>query len=338
VKVEYDPGDLTLPRTPLDHILPVRFAEGMPRTLGTAAKFGARGLFGGTVCGAVLSVIAAVAYPVDMLGTMLAAALVAGPIDAFVNLSKEARLNRRLAMSDAETRARSLIRDASEPEWHAIIAIMANDDPAVAEARTKMIARLAAVSMKCDEAQRYAKAEPASNAVALETAKKAARRICAQTVAEIDRIHLAMHGIDPVTRLEMSCQDIVEGASAPETGMDVRYVGRAHVARIVANAERALKLDPDLVDDTGARIDDLVRRHVPRLLQRHADATMMADVSALEVIDRDLDEGVEHVRVSVEEALSRLQGDHRQALQTEIGFLRLRRGNDIRLMQGLDLQ
>lgn len=327
MKVEYDPGDLTAPRTAMDRIIPVRFAQPMPKTLAIAATFGARGAFGGAVCGVVLSMIAAVAYPVDMLATLLAGALAAGPIDAFVNLSKDARLNRRLAVSDAETRARGLITSASEPEWHAIIAIMANDDPAVAEARTRMIARLAAISIKYDEAQRYAKTDHASNTVALETAKKAARRICAQTVAEIDRIHLATHGIDAVTRLEMSCQDIVEGDSAPETGMDVRYVGRAHVARIVANAERALKLDRDLVDDTGARIDDLVRRHVPRLLQRHADAAMMADVSALEGIDRDLDEGVEHVRASVEEALTRLQGDHRQALETEIGFLKLRRGS-----------
>lgn len=102
-------------------------------------------------------------------------------------------------------------------------------------------------------------------------------------------------------------------------------LGNAVVTRLAANAEAALAIDPDLVDSAGARIDALVRQHLPRLLQRHADLALHARIGDLAAADRDLEEGVELVRTSIEEAISGLNHERADALRSEVHFLRMRR-------------
>jgi hypothetical protein len=105
--------------------------------------------------------------------------------------------------------------------------------------------------------------------------------------------------------------------------------GRAHVDRLISKAEEALAIDPNMTDRQGARVDAAIHEHLPRLLQRHADTAKQARVEDLAETDRMLDEGVELIRLSVEEGLEGLRHEKADALRTEIGFLRLRRaGSD----------
>lgn len=101
--------------------------------------------------------------------------------------------------------------------------------------------------------------------------------------------------------------------------------GRAHVDRLIAKAEEALAIDPDLVDANGARIDAAIREHLPRLLRRHAETAKHVRIEDLARTDALLDDGVEMIRTSVEEGLDGLRDERADALRTEIAFLRLRR-------------
>lgn len=99
----------------------------------------------------------------------------------------------------------------------------------------------------------------------------------------------------------------------------------ARIGRIISTAERMLADHPDLVDGQGARVDDLIRIHVPRLLERHRVAAESASAKDLEAVDAQLDAGVEKVRESVQEAANAVHDDAMQALSTELRFLSLRR-------------
>lgn len=104
--------------------------------------------------------------------------------------------------------------------------------------------------------------------------------------------------------------------------------GRAHIDRLIAKAEEALAIKPDMVDAAGSRVDAAIRVHLPRLLQKHADMVRHSPVEELAGVDRMLDEGVELIRRSVEEGIADLRHEKADALRTEIGFLRMRRGPD----------
>lgn len=106
----------------------------------------------------------------------------------------------------------------------------------------------------------------------------------------------------------------------PHTG-----TGRAHIDRLISKAEEALALDPDMTDRQGARVDAAIHEHLPRLLKRHADTAKQARVEDLAETDRMLDEGVELIRLSVEEGLEGLRHEKADALRTEIAFLKMRR-------------
>lgn len=101
----------------------------------------------------------------------------------------------------------------------------------------------------------------------------------------------------------------------------------AALQRLIGLAENALSVDPDLVDDAGARLDHLVRQHLPRLLETHAAAARAAGPVDLAAVDDELTKGVEQVRASVEEALARDARHRFDALRTEVAFLSARRGS-----------
>lgn len=99
----------------------------------------------------------------------------------------------------------------------------------------------------------------------------------------------------------------------------------AALQRLIGLAEDALGEDPDLMDAGGNRVDDLVRRHLPRLLERHADAARSPS-SDLASVDGQLAVGVEEVRASIEEALNADARERFQRLSDEVRFLKMRRG------------
>lgn len=67
-------------------------------------------------------------------------------------------------------------------------------------------------------------------------------------------------------------------------------------------------------------------RHLSKPMSRHADSAGHATLEDLSSIDATLDQGLELVRLSLEEGLSGLHGEKVDALRTDIAFLRLRRG------------
>lgn len=126
-----------------------------------------------------------------------------------------------------------------------------------------------------------------------------------------------------LSSFEADCLALADGRDP--TDPTRLMVPSARIARIIDTAERALLAHPGLTDDAGARIDDLVRRHVPRLLAAHATAAGTATAEETAGVDAALDEGVEMVRRSVEEGVSRLHDEAAAALATELRFLALRR-------------
>ena len=99
----------------------------------------------------------------------------------------------------------------------------------------------------------------------------------------------------------------------------------ATLGRLTAIAEKALATDPDLVDAADARIDDLVRRHLPRLRDAHVHAATTADLAALPAVDDKFAQGVDAVRASIQEALTRDATRRFDALRDEVAFLEARR-------------
>lgn len=104
--------------------------------------------------------------------------------------------------------------------------------------------------------------------------------------------------------------------------------GNARAAGILRLCAEALAIDPDMTDPDGGRIAPLVHEHLPRLLKRHAQASIGAPASELHAIDADLEEGLETVRAGVERALASTRSARRDALATELGFLKARHPTD----------
>jgi hypothetical protein len=153
-------------------------------------------------------------------------------------------------------------------------------------------------------------------------AKATVVRILDQHSRDMDRIHSES---DALTRLEHALKDAVDGPVGGTVALTAT-APTARISRIVETAEKALASHPDLLDAQGARVDDLVRTHVPRLLQKHAEAARTATAAEVAEVDAALDKGVDAVRASVQEALAGLHDQAMDELVTELRFLDLRRG------------
>jgi len=100
--------------------------------------------------------------------------------------------------------------------------------------------------------------------------------------------------------------------------------GNAQAARVLRLCREAVAREPDLVDAKGTPIAPLVEQHLPRLMLKHAEAARIAETSELAAIDAEMMEGIERVRLAVEEALVVSRVDKREALRTELAFLEYR--------------
>jgi uncharacterized protein YbaA (DUF1428 family) len=100
--------------------------------------------------------------------------------------------------------------------------------------------------------------------------------------------------------------------------------GNAQAARVLRLCREAVAREPELIDAKGTPIAPLVEQHLPRLMSRHAEAARIAETSELAAIDAELMEGIERVRLAVEEALVVSRVDKREALRTELAFLEYR--------------
>ena len=109
--------------------------------------------------------------------------------------------------------------------------------------------------------------------------------------------------------------------------------GNAQAARVLRLCREAVAAEPDLVDSLGTPIRPLVDQHLPELMRRHAAAAAIAPADELAGIDADLAEGIERVRLAVEDALSSSAVARRTALKAQLGFLALRHPDPVPLLQ-----
>jgi len=101
-------------------------------------------------------------------------------------------------------------------------------------------------------------------------------------------------------------------------------MGNAKASRIISLTNEIVRRNPDIADASGTPIAPLVQKHIPRLLNAHAEALRTASTHEIEAIDRELSEGLEVVRSAVEEAMAMQSRRDRGQLATELQFLRLR--------------
>jgi hypothetical protein len=111
--------------------------------------------------------------------------------------------------------------------------------------------------------------------------------------------------------------------------------GNAQAARVLRLCREAVAVEPDLVDSAGTPIRPLVDQHLPELMKRHAAAAAIAPADELAAIDAELAEGIERVRLAVEDALSTSAVARRTALRSQLGFLALRHPDPVPLLESI---
>lgn len=137
---------------------------------------------------------------------------------------------------------------------------------------------------------------------------------------------IAAHGIGDAFSESMA--RLASGSPVTRTAEPVLLTADARINRLVDAARRALQVDPDMVDDAGARVDSLIDAHLPSLLESHAEASRHARLEDLDAVDGDLARGIEMVRRSIDEGLARVRSEAADRLRTEVAFLRARRLED----------
>ena len=278
----------------------------------------------GLGCGAVLvawaALMPAYAAPVGVLA--LVGCIAAGVLRAWIVLLSDA--------VDANARARNWFENVADRtvrgidfNHHALcqqgVAVMRDPTPAMASTRLRLVLRLAEIERIDGSAYRIG--GPDGHADTRKDRIAAIR--AAVEEAFVDRARIQDETAQGLAASYAAAATIA-GATVVPTAP--RAVGSARINRLVENAEQALAIDPELVDAGGARVDALVREHLPRLLARHAELSLCAPLDGIGDADVRLEEGVELVRASVAEAIAGMRHARADALRTEIAFLRLRRG------------
>lgn len=119
----------------------------------------------------------------------------------------------------------------------------------------------------------------------------------------------------------------VIAGDGPARGVIDESSCEARAATLIGNAEDALSLRPDLVDRNGARIDDLVRVHLPRMVRIQEERLPGATPERRATLSMHFDHCMELARRSIEESFDIVQDERLNALMTEIRFLSMRRGD-----------
>ena len=258
-----------------------------------------------------------------VVSAFLASWMVAGSAHAVLRLPAILTLDDRAVIESARSRVLNLINsgygfDTDETLGHFARTVICNLDQW--DGGRDLLMRMDAVAVRhADAVERIQ-----HDASRTSAARGIARDACFSMIAEY-RDRMGDRDIDgELEDLSRDCRAIASGR--PLDARTASYAPTARIGRIISTAERMLADHPDLVDAQGARVDDLVRIHVPRLLERHRVAAESASAKDLEAVDAQLDIGIEKVRESVQEAADAIHDDAMRALSTELRFLSLRRG------------
>jgi len=209
------------------------------------------------------------------------------------------------------------MRDEDEEHAYFARALIANPDEQ--PFGRELLVRLDAVAVRLDETIDKVCHDKKLERRARDVAYRASMDLIASIRVQA-AAHLDVAAVDDLTR---DVRAIVDGREIGTPTLS--YAPSARISRIIATAERMLASHPDLADAGGARIDALVRVHVPRLLDRHRIAAETASPDALDAVDAQLETGVEAIRHSVQEAADAVHDEAMTALATELRFLELRR-------------
>jgi hypothetical protein len=198
--------------------------------------------------------------------------------------------------------------------------------------------RMDSIAHKLSEANGKLSTSPEMIAKARAMALDAARTIIGEMKIVKEREAALLHDESILGELERTIAVATAGpvAAIGDGRGNAPVIGNARIGRLIASAENALRIRPDLADSTGARIDDLVRKHLPRLLQTHQDGVEGAPMERLALLDEQLEQGVEIIRQSIEEAIDIMHDGRMSALQTEIRFLATRRRTTDPLLTSID--
>jgi hypothetical protein len=234
---------------------------------------------------------------------------------------------------DAKSALEESLRGKDDAELRTAAQIVVNSSDRISEeVRRRTIMKIAAIQRAYHRS--FSKLGTASKENAMEIRNEAVRAVAAEAVRERTAI-IEQARENDLRGAGGAIEDLrseISGLLSIGTPKNAPFLiphtgtGRAHIDRLISKAEEALALDPDMTDRQGARVDAAIHEHLPRLLQRHADTAKQVRVEDLAETDRMLDEGVELIRLSVEEGLEGLRHEKADALRTEIAFLRLRRG------------
>lgn len=243
---------------------------------------------------------------------------------SFNALAKEAR--KAISLTDRE------LGDALDD-------LMQRNSDDTTDLRRVVSLRLAETQMQYASASRQA--GTADKGPLLQVRDETLRAIAESAVTEHDGIRQIVAERDAdkartaLIGLRAGVSDALSIGAGPKRATRIPFVstGSARHNLLVMSATKALAIDPDLVDAGGSRLDELLRVHMPRILETHAEASRRAGlktgdaaIQAIRDADARLDEALASIGTSIQEAVERLNHESAQALITEVRFLNLRRG------------
>jgi len=116
--------------------------------------------------------------------------------------------------------------------------------------------------------------------------------------------------------------DTSGSAPGPRIARDPRIVD------VIARAENVLRSEPDLADAGGARIDDLVRQHLPRLEDRRRRILELGAADAVAQAAAMVEKALTTAEISLNQAIQIASKVHLDDLGTEVRFLEMRTPDD----------
>lgn len=150
-------------------------------------------------------------------------------------------------------------------------------------------------------------------------ARDTAERAVVAVISSADMTSSTVASQTARLELEEMCSSLSQGSTMAFAAPTPR------LSRILSLANRALAKHPDMQDAGGARIDHLVRVHVPRLLALRSEALETARTQDIENVDKAFDAAFDGIVTSIEEGMASVHGETMDRLSTEMRFLTARR-------------
>lgn len=119
-----------------------------------------------------------------------------------------------------------------------------------------------------------------------------------------------------------------DAASSTKAVAGPRIERDPRIVDLIERAERLLVKNPELADDGNARIDDLVRKHLPRLEQHRHNVLEIGSPSAIIDANAMVEKALATAEISLAQATAIAAKVHLDGMDTEIRFLEMRTPDD----------